>query len=93
MKNIKSKAALLSVISNTILIALKLLAGILSGSVSILSEAIHSGMDLIASFIALFSVGASAKPPDKQHPYGHGKIVKISGTIEGLLIFWRPFNC
>jgi len=87
MSNIKSKAALLSVISNTVLISLKICAGVLSGSVSILSEAIHSGIDLIASFIALFSVTVSSKPPDKQHPYGHGKIENISATVEGLLIF------
>ncbi len=86
MKNVKTRAALISVFSNSILIILKLCAGILSGSVSIISEAIHSGMDLIASFIALFSVTVSSKPPDKQHPYGHGKIENISGTLEGLLI-------
>ncbi len=87
MTNNKCKAALLSVFSNTTLIALKICAGIISGSVSILSEAIHSGMDLVASFIALFSVSVSSKPPDKEHPYGHGKIENISGTIEGILIF------
>lgn len=86
MKNAKTRAALISVFSNSILIILKVCAGILSGSVSIISEAIHSGMDLIASFIALFSVTVSSKPPDKQHPYGHGKIENISGTIEGILI-------
>ncbi|KUO61310.1 MAG: cation transporter [Gracilibacter sp. BRH_c7a] len=86
MGNAKTRAALISVISNSILIVLKVCAGILSGSVSILSEAIHSGMDLVASFIALFSVSISSKPPDKQHPYGHGKIENISGTIEGILI-------
>lgn len=87
MTDIKSRAALLSVISNTVLIILKITAGIISGSVSILSEAIHSGMDLVASVIAFFSVNISSKPPDKEHPYGHGKIENISGTIEGILIF------
>ena len=86
MKNAKTRAALISVFSNSILIILKVCAGILSGSVSIISEAIHSGMDLIASFIALFSVTVASKPPDKQHPYGHGKIENISGTLEGILI-------
>lgn len=87
MTNTKLKAALLSVISNTTLIILKVAAGVLSGSVSILSEAIHSGMDLVASCIALFSVNVSSKPPDEEHPYGHGKIENISGTVEGILIF------
>lgn len=81
------KVALLSIVSNTTLIILKVIAGILSGSVSIISEAIHSGMDLVASCIAFFSVKQSAKPADKEHPYGHGKIENISGIAEGLLIF------
>nr|WP_315023022.1 cation diffusion facilitator family transporter [uncultured Aminipila sp.] len=89
--NRKLKVALLSVMSNTMLIILKVVAGLLSGSVSIISEAIHSSMDLIASIIALFSVSVSSKPADRQHPYGHGKIENISGVIEGLLIFIAAF--
>lgn len=81
------KIALLSIVSNTFLIIFKVIAGILSGSVSIISEAIHSGMDLIASLVAFFSVRTSAKPADKKHPYGHGKIENISGLVEGVLIF------
>ncbi|NTU89139.1 MAG: cation transporter, partial [Actinobacteria bacterium] len=81
------RVALLSIGSNTVLIALKVIAGVLSGSVSIISEAIHSTMDLLASFIALFSVRTSSKPADKEHPYGHGKIENISGIAEGVLIF------
>ena len=83
----KSKFALLSISSNTILITMKIAAGILSGSVSIISEAIHSGMDLIASIIAFISVMNSGKPADKEQPFGHGKMENISGAIEGLLIF------
>ena len=85
--NRKVKAATLSIMSNTVLIILKITAGVLSGSISIISEAIHSGMDLIASIIAFFSVKMSSKPADKKHPYGHGKIENISGVLEGLLIF------
>lgn len=85
--NRSSRVALLSIASNTTLIILKVIAGILSGSVSIISEAIHSLMDLLASFIALFSVRMSSKPADKEHPYGHGKIENISGIAEGILIF------
>jgi cation diffusion facilitator family transporter len=84
--HLKSNAARLSVISNSCLIILKLIAGILSGSVSILSEAIHSGLDLVAAIIAWFSVRLSAQPPDKNHPYGHGKFENVSGVIEALLI-------
>lgn len=77
MHNRKSKVALLSIASNSFLIVLKILAGILSGSVSIISEAIHSSMDLIASCVAFISVLSSSKPADNEHPYGHGKIENI----------------
>ncbi len=90
-KNRKVKVAALSVFSNTILIILKVIAGILSGSVSIISEAIHSGMDLAAAVIAFFSVRLSSKPADEKHQYGHGKIENISGVTEGLLIFVAAF--
>jgi cation diffusion facilitator family transporter len=85
--NAKVKTARLSVISNLLLIIIKLVAGIASGSVSIISEAIHSSMDLIAAVIAFFSVRVSDNPPDSRHPYGHGKIENISGVIEAILIF------
>jgi cation diffusion facilitator family transporter len=83
----KVRVATLSVISNMTLVVMKLIAGLLIGSISIISEAIHSGVDLIASIIALFSVKTSSLPPDRRHPFGHGKIENISGTIEALLIF------
>ena len=84
--NLKVKTARLSIISNSLLIMLKLGAGIISGSVSIISEAIHSLMDLLAEVIAFFSVKISDYPPDAKHPYGHGKIENVSGVIEALLI-------
>jgi cation diffusion facilitator family transporter len=87
----KKKVAFLSIASNTTLIIMKIIAGILSGSVSIISEAIHSSMDLLASFIAFYSVNISSKPADKEHPYGHGKVENISGVIEGVLIFVAAF--
>jgi len=77
----------LSVVSNTFLTASKVVIGLISGSVSILSEGIHSGIDLLAACIAFFSVRESDKPADSRHEYGHGKIENISGTIEALLIF------
>jgi cation diffusion facilitator family transporter len=85
--NRKVSIARLSVFSNIFLIFIKLVVGIISGSVSILSEAIHSTMDLIASFVAYFSVRVSDTPPDERHPYGHGKIENISGVVEAILIF------
>lgn len=85
--NAKVSIARLSIASNTCLIIMKLVVGIISGSVSIISEAIHSSMDLMAAIIAFFSVKVSDNPPDSRHPYGHGKVENISGVIEALLIF------
>ena len=85
--NRKTKIALLSVTSNSTLVIMKIIAGILSGSISIISEAIHSGMDLVASLIAFIAVKTSSKPANKEHPYGHGKLENFSGLAEGVLIF------
>ncbi|WP_421233384.1 cation diffusion facilitator family transporter [Aeromonas jandaei] len=82
----KTRAAMVSVCSNISLITMKLVAGFASGSVSIISEAIHSAMDLVAALIALFAVKKSDLPPDDRHPYGHDKIENVSGVIEALLI-------
>ncbi|AQS54723.1 cation diffusion facilitator family transporter [Novibacillus thermophilus] len=82
-----ARVASLSIISNTFVVLLKIVVGLLTGSVAILSEAIHSGLDLMASVIAYVSVRTSHQPPDRTHPYGHGKIENVSGTIETLLIF------
>lgn len=83
----KKRVAWLSVASNTVLTAGKLFAGFATGSVSILSEAAHSAIDLMAAGMATFSVHVSDRPPDRTHPYGHEKIENISGVLEGLLIF------
>lgn len=85
--NPKSLAALFSVLSNTVLVIAKLIVGTMIGSVSVISEAIHSGIDLLASIIALFSVQLASVPADETHAYGHGKIENVSGTVEALLIF------
>jgi cation diffusion facilitator family transporter len=82
----KSRAAAVSVASNSALVLLKLAVGFLSGSVSIISEAIHSANDLLASLIAWLSVSKSDKAADAEHPYGHGKIEAISGAVEAALI-------
>jgi cation diffusion facilitator family transporter len=83
----KTGAAGLSVLSNTLLILLKLVAGILSGSVSIIAEAIHSGIDLLAALIAFVCLRIAGRPADREHPFGHGKVENVSGTIEAVLIF------
>lgn len=87
----KKSAAKLSIISNVILTVLKIIAGIITGSLSILSEAIHSMSDFLASIITYFSVIKSSKPADEDHPYGHGKYEDMAGFIEGLLIISAAF--
>jgi cation diffusion facilitator family transporter len=82
----KSGAAGLSIASNSILIALKLAAGALTGSIAILTEAIHSLIDLVASVIAFLSVRAADEPADAEHPYGHEKVENLAANVEGILI-------
>ncbi len=84
----KVKAASISVASNAFLVVAKLVIGILIGSVSVISEAIHSAVDLLAAVIAWFAVRISGQPADKEHPYGHGKYENLSGAIEAALIFF-----
>lgn len=83
----KLQAARLSVASNSLLTLLKFAVGFGTGSIGVLSEALHSAVDLMAAGIAYFSVRVSDSPPDEDHPYGHGKIESISGLIEAVLIF------
>ncbi len=82
----KKLTAGLSITSNVLLSLLKIVAGIISGSLSIVSEAIHSMSDLVASLITFFSVLKSSQPADEDHPFGHGKYEDMSGFIEGILI-------
>lgn len=83
----KIAIARLSVYSNTSLVILKFIVGLLMMSVAVLSEAIHSGIDLVAALIARYSVKMSAEPADRDHRYGHGKYENFSGMVEGALIF------
>ena len=82
----KKSAAGLSITSNAVIIVSKLIAGIISGSISIISEAIHSLSDFLASVLTFFAVMRSSEPADKSHPYGHGRYEDMSGFIEGGLI-------
>jgi len=82
----KTGAATLSIFSNLVLIALKIAAGAITGSIAIITEAIHSSIDLMASVIALVSVRKADEPPDPEHPYGHEKVENLAAAIEGMLI-------
>jgi cation diffusion facilitator family transporter len=80
------RAAVVSVISNSVLVVAKLVVGLAIGSVAVVSEAIHSAVDLVAALIAWFAVTVAGKPADEDHPYGHGKVENISAVVEALLI-------
>lgn len=82
----KPVAAGVSIASNAILIALKLAAAAITGSIAILSEALHSMIDLIASVIAFVAVRRADEPADPEHPYGHEKVESVAASIEGMLI-------
>jgi cation diffusion facilitator family transporter len=82
----KGRAAALSVASNAALILAKLIAGIATGSVAILTEAVHSCIDLLASLVALVSVRKAGEPADAEHLYGHDKMENLAAATEGALI-------
>src|SRR5436309_4336393 len=83
----KKRAALLSVGSALLLVSLKTFLVVRTGSLGVLSEALHSGLDLIAAVITFLSVRVSDQPADEKHPYGHGKFENFSAFVEtGLLL-------
>ncbi|MEI6455696.1 MAG: cation diffusion facilitator family transporter [bacterium] len=86
MEKEKKRVAGISVVAAFFLTGFKLVIGILTGSLGILSEALHSGLDLIAAVITYFSVRISDRPPDKNHHYGHGKIENFSALVETFLL-------
>ncbi len=82
----KRRVAFISVIAAVFLTGFKLLIGVMTGSLGILSEALHSGLDLVAAIITYFSVRISDKPADREHNYGHGKFENFSAFIETILL-------
>src|ERR1700745_980646 len=83
----KKRAALLSVVSALALVSLKSFLVVRTGSLGVLSEALHSGLDLVAAIITFLSVRVSDEPADEKHPYGHGKFENFSAFVEtGLLL-------
>jgi cation diffusion facilitator family transporter len=83
---VKLRTATLSIASNSGLILLKVIAGTITGSVAILTEAVHSSIDLVASVVAYFSVRKAGEPADESHRYGHDKLENLAAAIEGILI-------
>jgi cation diffusion facilitator family transporter len=81
-----SRAAVVPIVSNFCMLVLKLTVGLISGSIAVLSDAVDSAEDVGASAFDFWSIRISAKPPDEEHPYGHGKAEGIAATAEALLI-------
>lgn len=80
------RTALVSVAAAVVLIALKLAAGLASGSLGLVSEALHSGTDLVAALLTFFAVGVAVRPADPSHQYGHGKAEHLSALAEGAIL-------
>jgi cation diffusion facilitator family transporter len=87
MRTEKRRVARNSVLVAIVITIFKFIVGFLSGSLGILSEALHSSLDLVSAVITLFSVHVSDKPADADHQYGHGKVENISAFIETGLLF------
>ncbi|MBF0483846.1 MAG: cation transporter [Candidatus Omnitrophica bacterium] len=84
----KNKAAGSSVIAALGLTGMKIVVGVMTGSLGIIAEAAHSGLDLVAAVITAFAVKKSAEPADREHPYGHGKFENLSAFVETLLLLF-----
>jgi cation diffusion facilitator family transporter len=84
--SIAVRAATLSFFSNLSLLILKLVVGLITGSIGVLSDALDSGEDLVASAAALFSVSIARRPADLEHPYGHGKVETLAAAVEAGVI-------
>jgi len=80
------RTALVSVVAACVLISLKLATGLATGSLGLISEAVHSGTDLVAALLTLFAVGVSGRPADRMHPYGHGKAEHLAALAEGAIL-------
>ncbi len=83
---VRRRAARISVISNTGLVIVKVAAGLVTGSISVLAEGIQSMVDILASLMIYASLGVAGRPPDRGHPYGHGKFESLTSAVQMLLI-------
>ena len=82
----RPRIVLFSACYNAFLLVAKLLSGLVTGSVGVLSEAVNSATDLVASLVALFAVSRSGAPPDDNHNYGHGRLENLAGVFEGIVL-------
>ncbi|HEV8687850.1 MAG TPA: cation diffusion facilitator family transporter, partial [Gaiellaceae bacterium] len=80
------RTALVSVVAAGALVALKLATGLATGSLGLLSEAVHSGIDMVAALLTFIAVGVSGRPADRHHPYGHGKAEHLAALAEASIL-------
>src|SRR5687767_14395334 len=80
------RTALASVVAASVLLALKLVTGLVSGSLGLVSEALHSGTDLVAAVLTFFAVGVAGRPADRAHPFGHGKAEHLAALAEAAVL-------
>src|SRR5918996_4084794 len=85
------RTALVSVAAAAVLVAIKLATGLATGSLGLLSEALHSGTDLVAALLTFFAIGVALRPADPGHPYGHGKAEHLVALAEGAILVLASF--
>jgi cation diffusion facilitator family transporter len=82
----RQRTALASVAAASFLVAVKLVTGLVTGSLAFVAEAVHSGTDLVAALLTLFAVRVAGRPPDREHPYGHGKAEHLAALGESAFL-------
>jgi len=94
--SVARRTALFSLGAALALVGVKLLVGFLTGSLGILAEAVHSGVDAAAALLTLYAVGVAERPADHEHPYGHGKAQNLSALGEAAILViaavWIAFS-
>src|SRR3954452_13071404 len=80
------RTALLSVVAAVVLVAVKLAAGLATGSLGLIAEALHSGTDLVAAILTFYAVRVAVRPPDREHPWGHGKAEHLAALAEAAFL-------
>ncbi len=85
--NEKTKIALISIIASASLALFKLIIAVVTGSLGILSEAMHSGLDIMAAIMTLYAIRMAIRPPDLEHPYGYAKFESLTSLAETILLF------
>lgn len=87
IEKLKKRAALMSLLAAVFLTSFKLVIGLYTNSLAILSEALHSGLDLLAAIMTFYAIRISSMPAERRHPYGHGKVENLSALGETILLF------